>query len=321
MRYYILIFIAFIYGCENQAQTNKIDLHGKKIINKLSKDYSQIPGTKVYLIIPSGFKLSSRITGIEKNDNTGINIMDLQGGSFNSNAKNYTKENFESKGINVKEFYEFSINGFKARLARLQGDPTAESYQMVLGDSTFSVAFMAVFLSSDSISASQIKNCFVNAIYDKNLKIDPFKTARFDIDFKNSKMKFAKFGANMYMFSTNGVDNPDDYPDGAMFMVSQLPSDPSYMQNLKNTSDLMLAGMKKYGLTDFEAKLEGIVFFNGNKAYKYIGFGKKGLDKTLVYQVVTGNSNVILMIIGTAKSDFENNIKVYDDLTNTIKLK
>ena len=87
-----------------------------------------IPGTRIYLNKPNNFKLSTDFIGLVSGQ-SGIQFIELFGGNYNSNAKNFTRENFEKKGIKVFDFKKIKINGYPAKLAFIQGNKNQKSLQ------------------------------------------------------------------------------------------------------------------------------------------------------------------------------------------------
>ncbi len=112
-----------------------------------NNNYVNIKGTKLSIIPPKGFVDADNFVGLKKDETTGIHIMDLEGGNFESNTETYTRAKFEKRGITVLEFDELLIDGFQAKFSHLK-DANSESVQLVFGDSTFSVMVIGYFPTS-----------------------------------------------------------------------------------------------------------------------------------------------------------------------------
>ncbi|MCO6163003.1 hypothetical protein [Flavobacterium sp. NRK F7] len=145
--------------------------------------YINIKGTRLFILPPKGFKESKTIIGLEKDENTMIQVMDLIGGNYESNALTYTKSKFEEKGITVLNFEELKIDGYKAKMAHIKGQDGYESLQVVFGDNTFSAMVMCLFLTQDRNEIlPEIKASLLKIKYDTNLKVDPFASSAFKVE-------------------------------------------------------------------------------------------------------------------------------------------
>jgi hypothetical protein len=101
----------------------------------------------------------------------------------------------------------------------------------------------------------------------------------------------------------------------------QIPPDKDYLFNIKEFAKSNLQKTEAQGLRNLEVKFENEEPLNQNKTYKYIAYGKFGDDKILYYQVVTGNENGILIIYGMATYDYDENLKEFEKITSSIRLK
>lgn len=232
--------------------------------------YLNIKGTRLSIIPPKGFKESKTIIGLEKNDNAAIQVMDLVGGNFESNTLTYTKSEFEKKGITVLEFEELKVDGFRAKFSHIKGKENNESVQVVFGDDSFCAMVIAIFPTSMRNELfSEIKESFLKIKYDKNLKVDPFASSAFKVEKNESKFKFAKASANMFIFSENGVVK-NSYNDEPMIMITSYPFDKS-MTKEKLLEDAV-QGLVKQGFVLKETKntsKENINSYNSIQAEFY----------------------------------------------------
>src|SRR6185437_8399292 len=101
MRKIIYSFLLISFTACGQTTTNKIN---SDIQNSKTSKHINIPGTRLYIIPPPGFIVSKTFLGLQKGENSMINIMDLIGGNFNTNTATFNKEEFEKKGAKVFDF-------------------------------------------------------------------------------------------------------------------------------------------------------------------------------------------------------------------------
>lgn len=123
--------------------------------------YMQIPGTRVLMKAPAGFEVISGFTGLRKGETSMIQVFDLNGGNFYTNAASFSKEEFEKKDMEVLSFTDVRVGGYPAKLAHMKGgDGEAKVYSMVFGDSTFSVMMMGMYAGDDLLTEKEYQGCF-----------------------------------------------------------------------------------------------------------------------------------------------------------------
>src|SRR5437868_10860796 len=62
-----------------------------------SAAHVNIPGTRVFIVLPEGFMVSTTQPAIEKGESGSVQAMDLVGGNYYQNAATFSKERFEQK--------------------------------------------------------------------------------------------------------------------------------------------------------------------------------------------------------------------------------
>lgn len=268
-----------------------------------------IPGTKVFIVPPEGFKVSSTLPAIEKGNIGLVQAMDLVGGSFYTNAASFSKEKFEQKGVKVIEYKELKLNGFPAKLVLLQGDPQTKVYNLVFGDSTFCVMMTGTFPSNDPKTGEQIKQALLSIYYDKLKVIDPFANAVFKLDDSKSIFKFAKYGAFNYMYSIGGVKK-DAYDNEPFFSALALPIEGESIENIAND---MSSVIKKGQIKNISKNKT-----NGYPSLKREIYGILNGKQALLYQHIVFIDNTAVIMQGIADDNFEKYIQEFEKLSNTV---
>lgn len=277
-----------------------------------SSKHLNIPGTRVFVIPPTGFTTSTSLPAIEKGNQGLLQAMDLVGGSFYTNAATFSKEKFEQKGVKVFEYKEFKLNNYPAKMVLIQGDPQTKMYNLVFGDSTFSTSVMGVFATNDNQTGEQIKQAIQSIYYDKTFEVNPFATAPFKLDDTKSIFKFAKFAASTYMYSIDGVKK-DSYDNEPYFMVLAAPTEGA---TLKSIVDDMANVLKNSTIKNIsETKT------NGLQSYKREVYGELNGKPALLFQhvVLIGESAVVMQ--GIADDNFEKYVVEFEKLSNTVDKK
>lgn len=285
-----------------------------------NNNYVNIKGTRLSIIPPKGFVDAENFIGLKKDETTGIQIMDLVGGNFDSNTATYTKATFEKKGITVLEFEELKIDGFKAKFSHLKVTDGSESVQLVFGDSTFSVMVIGLFpTSSREELFSEIKKAFLKIKYDKNLIIDPFASSAFKVEKNESKFKFAKASANMFMFSENGIDKKS-YDDEPTVLITSLPFDNKDNTKEKLFEDLV-NGLIAQGFIKKETKNESKKSINGYDTLEVECYFEQKSEPKLAFMTILINNNKAIIFYGMAQSNFQENIIEFKKLSNKLTIK
>jgi hypothetical protein len=309
---FLIIVTCFTLSAFGQAEIVQ-DINSTKTANHIN-----IPGTRVFIIPPPGFQLTTSFFGLQKGETSVFQIYDLVGGNYYTNAASFSEENFRMNGAKIFDFREFKVNGFPAKYVFMETASNEKAISLVFGDSTFSTMIMAVYPSTDYETGEQIENAIKTIYYDKDLKIDPFATAAFRLDESKSIFKFSKSVSGMFLYTINGVDN-ESSQDAPLIYITTIPKDPT--MTAKSISDMLIANMKKYGLT--EEKLTNISTkkVNGYQAYEVEIYGKMEGESSLIYQLIVLGKDKAITIQGVVKSDFDKNLIEMKRLAKTIKLK
>ena len=284
-----------------------------------NNNYVTIKGTRLSIIPPKGFVDADNFVGLKKDETTGIQIMDLVGGNFDSNTATYTRATFEKKGITVLEFDELKIDGFQAKFSHIKGTDNSERVNVVFGDSTFSVMVTAIFpTSSREELFSEIKKAFLKIKYDKTLVVDPFASSAFKVEKNESKFKFAKSSANMFVFSENGI-NKESFDDEPIVMISSLPFDETMSK--EKLLEVLVNGLIEQGFVKKETKNVSKKSINGYDTMEVECYFEHKLELKLAFITILIKNNKVIVFYGMAKSNFQENIIEFKKLSNKLTLK
>ena len=315
MRKLLYLFLLVSLTACGQSSNDQIKSEIKS--SKTSK-HINIPSTRLYIIPPPNFKVATTFIGLQKGENSMLNIYDLVGGNFNTNAATFSKTEFERQGARVFDYKEIKVNGYPAKFIHMQGDVSSKGYAIVFGDTTFSTMIMAVYPVTDENTGKEIVKSLNTIWYDKNKKIDPFETANFSLNDKESKFKFFQYSSNLYIYTVGGLDNKDNR-DEPFIIVSQLPKDNT--MTAKSIADMMIAKAQQYGLTNPYVRNISTEKINGYDTYQAEVFGQMQGKSSVIYQCVTTKGDKAIVIQGIAKSDLETNVQDFRKIASTIQLK
>lgn len=312
---YIFSFLIFSLTSYVQAQTGTIN---QEVSNTKTAKHIHIPGTRLYIVPPADFYVAKTFLGLQKGASAVINIYDLVGGNYYTNAATFSKEAFEQKGIKVFEFKEIKVNGYPAKYISMQGDLSAKAIALVFGDTTFSTMIMAAYPVNDDLAGKEIMNSLNTIYYDKLKMIDPFATAKFSLDESGSKFKYYQYSSNLYLYTFDGKDNSGD-KEAPLILITQLPMDKT--MTVKSISDLMIAKAQQYGLTGPQIKNQRTEKLNGYDAYQAEIYGQMQGKSSLIYICTVAKGDMAIVIQGIARKDVETSLEEFKKLAWTIKLK
>jgi hypothetical protein len=312
-----VFFSVLLLSLISCAQRSK-DTISAVIDNSRTNKHVNIPGTRLYIFPPADFSVAKTFVGLQKGETSSVNIFDLVGGNFNTNAAKFSRDGFEREGIKVFDYQEISVSGFSAKFVSMQGDMASRTYGLVFGDTTFSTMIMAVYPASDEATGADIVESLNTIWYDKEKKIDPFETANFTLDENASKFKFFQFNAGFHVYKIDGVEHKED-KDEPMLMVMQFPRDQA--SNLESIAETMIGKMGQYGLSNPRIEISPIQKLNGYDAYEAVVYGEIEGNKSLIYYCIVARDDIAIVLQGIAKKDMDTNLQEFKKLANTIKLK
>lgn len=289
-----------------------------QIQNSKTSTHIHISGTKLSIIPPSGFKIATAFTGLEKGESALIQVYDLVGGNFYTNANKFTKERFEKSGVTVFDYQEMTINGYSGKYIHLQGNPDKKGISLVFGDETFTAMIMALYIDNSDNTAEQIKDALFSSVYEKDLPIDPFETAVFNLDDSNTKFKYAKSAANTFIYSINGSNELDANRDSIM-VVLPFPADAS--MTAKSIAEQMIGSLRNNGLSEIKILSTSNNALNNYPAYQIKMEGKlNGSPSKLLVQTVTHGENAVVFK-GFLKEKSNAVIEDFEALIKTLRMK
>jgi hypothetical protein len=325
---YNYVMLLFLASCGQPTISNKdIDINNNievsnkindNIVSSKTSKHVNIPGTRLYIVPPKDFVLSYSFIGFQKGENTLINIIDLVGGNFYTNAATFSKSEFENKGARVFDYKELKVNGYPAKYLFMQGDATAKSYALVFGDTTFSATIMAVFPVTDEQTGLDILNSLNTIWYDTNKKIDPFEAANFGLDESVSTFKFFRCNSNVYLYTLNGKERKDIDIE-PIFTVLQIPKDNSMTS--KSIADMMLAKFQQSGLTNPIIKNTSSEQINGYETFQMEVSGKMKNKNTILYYCVVSSGDKAIVMQGLIPNSNKDDLKEIKKLAWTVNVR
>lgn len=311
------LFLATLIICTTLSSCAQKNENSKNITTVKSEKHINIPGTRLFMIPPVGFEISKSFIGLQKGDNYLIQIYDLDGGNFYSNAKNVSKKAFEDQGMKVLEYSEFQLNGYPVKYLHVKGLNNIMSHQFIFGDSTFSVMALGAYPIGQEENGKKIKESIFTMFYDKNTVVDPMATALFSVDDSKSKFKFHQSSSNVFMYSIDGKKNTDRF--SPMVLISQLPKEQN--MTFEGVSEVLINGLEQSGFIMKDVESQEMKSVNGKEAYEKVFYGYLNGKKVKIYYLILMTSDQCVSFSGLTYSDNENNLNEFKKLSETLKIK
>lgn len=281
--------------------------------------YSQkrvnVPGTKVWMMPPEGSRTVINPAGFRVNENTVILIITSKGNFYTQN-KSFKDTYSQLPGVKIFDYKEFKVSGYPAKLILMQSNPKKKAYQLVFGDSTFSVTVIGSYDANNEKLGEKIKKSILSIQYKKDEKINHYQNMPFSLDDSQTRLKFLVQDDKFLIYSLQGKMPDKSQPK---LLVALLPD------KQQKTPQKLIADMLK----DQESKGNDIKIIkkttrviNGYQSYKVITTGKKGVGKEeYVFMQVITNGNYRVLFIGGMQVEGKFDPKIFTELTNTIRFK
>lgn len=292
-----------------------------EIKNEITTKHINVSGTKVSLIPPQGFTKAQNFVGFQQ-DGSGSTIMVIDiPGPFSEVSKGMTKENFLSKGVEVKNIEEFILNGKKGLF--LTGEQNAygkifSKFIFVFGTESETIMINGAYPNNLIEIGKEIKTSILSSFYEENKKINPFDNVDFEIDTNGTNLIFAKSMSNMLTYNTDGLlptKSKNDtsliiskaisnvaVEDKKLYAINRLKKMPFEIVKIENTNEINIDGVSGF---------EIVAITKDNKT---------GLEEK-VYQAMLFSDNLYYILLGSTNNDFEKNINEIKKIVKTFKRK
>jgi hypothetical protein len=275
------------------------------------ESHVNIPGTRIFFVIPEGFKPSTTLPAIEKNYSGMVQVVDAVGKNFYTDFTTFSREKFEENGIKVFGYQELKVNGFAAKMILSEG-LGSRMYNLVFGDSTFSATVIGSFITEDTMTREQIKQAMLSIYYDKSMKVDSLASVTFNLDDTKSIFKFADFAGSIYMYTIDGV-RKKSYENVPFFMAHAVYN---YSRSLEELADGMANLIEKEKIENISESTT-----NGLHSFKRKIYGKINGRPALLFQHIVLTNEMAVVMQGIAYDNFERNIAEFENLSGTINKK
>lgn len=292
-----------------------------KIENVITKEYINIKGTKISLIPPKGFTNGVNFLGLQQNESgSSIMILDIPG-PYTEISSGINKENLLSKGIEVSNIENLTINSrpaiFVTGIQNAYGNIYTK-FILIFGTNNETIMINGVYPENMKDVGDEIKKSILTVFYETDKKINPFDTLDYTIDVSETKLKFAKSMSNSLIFSVDGqaptTSNDKSNlivaksfseittEDKKLFCINRLKQNPIEIKNIEYTKEITIDGVSGY---EIYAK----------------GKNKKTGETENIYQVVLFSDKLYYILLGTTNDETGKSIVEIKQAVKTFKRK
>jgi hypothetical protein len=306
--------IAILTSCSNNKDYKIPD----SITTTKTDSHSNIPGTKVLLIIPDGFEFSKSLPRIENKSNSYIQVMDLVGANYFLDSEKLIGNFIKKRNANILLEKDVMINNYSGKINVLETVDTenhkTHTIALAFGNSNFYTMIAGESKINDTVNYNLIINSLRSIYYDETKVIFPSDNANFTLDDTDSKLKFAGFTGGVFAYNIGGLDKAYYYP---LMTVMQFPVISRF--DIKSSADNIIMNLSNAGIRGIKLINSEEGETNGHSSFigEYSGIWN-GKDALIYLHCVLLEKSFIVMQ-GVSDNDLEGSLIEFKKLSNTIK--
>ena len=300
---YVLLLILLVAAYDAHTQSPK------------SINATNIPGTKVFMQIPQGFRLDKKEPALRFDSATIINVGEEDNGNHYTDVAYFSelaRKRGETADYTLKDT---TVGGYDAKYNCTERKPGTREFFVLFGDSTFDVALFGRYPAANEQMGEVIKKCMLNARYDRHVKPNHLAYLPFTLDDTHSDFKYDNSEEGMIFYSRGGGFTIAD----AVVMVIYSTADSS--MSLKEQDEQAAGIYTQSGYTEAGPHKCSSASVNGYNAYSSEFYMTKDGERDLSYNLVVSNGKETVSIRCIARSDFDKNLAAFKQLAGTIRFK
>jgi len=313
---YRIIFTAIIATFLTGCKANKFP---SKIESKITNEHFRLKGTKLFAVKPKTFEYSENVNLFKYNDSVLIHCLYIPG-NYVHELKKEKIDFFYNKNYQVVSREKFKINADSGVYYHLiEGNSNWLYFKF--GDTTAMNLIVACYPLNSSFQDT-VYEFVENLVYKQDYNLNPIEIAKFDITGDGSGFKFAGYSMNQFIFYEDSAQNYNAANKMANHIsIAQLPVKAGDTSEIKNSAIIMNLAMKNQGIVFADTLLEKEYRFNNSYAYKLIIRGSYlGNNDIYMYEIATGNSNVIIFFNAVLYHDGQKLIPIIEKIGNSLVL-
>ncbi|HCL06964.1 MAG TPA: hypothetical protein DHW64_13890 [Chitinophagaceae bacterium] len=312
--YIVLFHLVFLSTVLGQEEIN----------NKKTAQHQLVTGTKIFIVPPANFIAATNFHGFQQAE-SGASIMVVEiPAPFVETSAGFDEAGFQKQRMLLKLKQTININGNQGLLITVEQAAYGimySKYILTFGAGKTTQLINAIFPKEATALGADMLKSILSVVYEPQLTVNP-NSSLFSIDVTDTKLKLAKNMSGTLLYTTDG-NVPPQSEDKTSFIVS--PSlDNMYFPDKKQA---FIERMKKLPYRNLSINENSIkeVTIDGIGGYEFISEGISMANNSgqneLVYQVMLFADNAYYLMIGNAKTDYENNTLLFQKIARTFKKK
>ncbi|MCF6405020.1 hypothetical protein L3C95_19115 [Chitinophaga filiformis] len=278
--------------------------------------HRQIPGTRLFMVVPSGYKIS-KSRSLVKDNGTEILILDSPGRAFGEGEDKVSTSRLQ----NSKEitFYEkdFIIGSYEAniRYGKIKKEKR-EKIVFKFGDAEFTGAAICTLPDNNREAREEIIAALLTIFFDKSINIDYAALNNYSLDTSKSVFKFNKNSSLIFYYTADGKGDIDNN----YVAIVRGPALPN-LDYMRGASKELVRRMKDENGVTIDHIEENVVNIKGQPAYESIMRGIANGTPDSMYLLLMGNETSSIFFMGMID---ENKALLFNEckaLAQTIQLK
>ena len=315
-RLLILILAFTLFSCNSRGQ---IEIPEKVNVGDLSKK-QRIGKTRIYIENRNEYKFIPDLLRLQKNNNQYIQFVEIPNQDFSSTIQKMINKlkQIEAQGGKLKLEKEFKLGEYDAFIV-LAPQGNEEQIVCVFGDNTFSAMVMGIYPNDNDIR-KEVVDMVLTTDLKKDLNVNLDEQLNYNIKLNQTLYQLSSVNGNIGIYTIKGEQLTNEDWQKNHFLVSILPIPKNF--DLKQYSDNMIT---KLGQNYFKEKRIDIEIIDENKINQQnIEVEMKGKtinNEILLYQYMKLTSDGLIQFIGFAFENKEQQIKVFKEISKSIKIK
>lgn len=293
----------------------------QSVENKLTSAHLNVKGTKVSLIPPSGFEISTSFAGFQKNElNASIMVIEMPG-PFSEVSKGFTPEGFASQSVIIDTIVTYTINGLPGVLASGQQNAYGiEFNKMILafGSEKETILLSSAYNAEFPEAGNEILAAMLSVVYDSEKAVNPFETIDFTLTISKSKLIFARNIANTLIFTRDG-QIPTSLPDKTTLVISKSISETPITDRQKFAEDRLY----KLPYEILEITTHNNITIDDLPGIEIIALcrNNKSGEKEKIIQTILFTDARYYILIGSTNQKFDSNMQLLKEDMLTFRRK
>ena len=292
-----------------------------KINNSRTAAHINIPGTKIFVIPPTGYVVSKQIAGFQKGNNKLIDVKEASGQSYFDFDFSKVKGYYASNGAKVIEEKAVSIQGYQGFFTSLDVKATRVSF-LVFGDKSFYSTIIIAAPIDEKNEMLELVKALNSVWYGNDSKPQYLELAGFTIDETLTRLKHVGNSpdGNVFVYFEDGKQDTID-KKRPFLIIGKLPMPPEgvNMDEVKEFTRKLT--VDKYEMTETVEKNFSKTSINGYKTMQIDYWGKiDGID-ALVYVCFVTNDKSIYLLHGVARKELTLNAAAFRKFAGSFRIK